>query len=58
MKCTFCGTNIARGTGKMSVKNTGVIFYFDKSKCQKNFFMGRERKKLKWTRQEKKVKKG
>ena len=54
MKCTFCGSNIQRGTGKMFVKNTGEIFYFDKSKCEKNFFMGREKKKLKWTKPKKK----
>jgi len=57
MKCTFCSVNITKGTGKMFVKNTGEIFYFDKSKCEKNFFMGREKKKLKWTKQEKKSKK-
>lgn len=53
MKCTFCGTNIQKGTGKMFVKNTGEVYYFDKSKCQKNFFMGREKKKLKWTKEKK-----
>ncbi len=57
MKCTFCSANIAKGTGKMFVKKTGEIFYFDKSKCEKNFFMGREKKKLKWTKTEKKSKK-
>jgi len=46
-----------KGTGKMFVKNTGELFYFDKSKCEKNFFMGREKKRLKWTKQEKKSKK-
>lgn len=46
-----------KGTGKMFVKNTGELFYFDKSKCEKNFFMRREKKKLKWTKQEKKSKK-
>lgn len=57
MKCSFCGTNITKGTGKMFVRNTGEIFYFDKSKCEKNYFMGREKKKLKWAKLEKKVKK-
>ena len=57
MKCTFCGSDIPKGTGKMFVRNTGEIFYFDKSKCEKNFFMGREKKKLKWIRTEKKSKK-
>ena len=54
MKCSFCGSNIAKGTGKMFVRNTGDIFYFDRSKCEKNFFMGRKKKKLKWTKPEKK----
>ena len=54
MKCSFCGSNIPKGTGKMFVKNTGEIFYFDKSKCEKNFFMGRDKKKLKWAKAEKK----
>lgn len=54
MKCSFCSVNIPKGTGKMFVKNTGEIFYFNGSKCEKNFFMGREKKKLKWTKTEKK----
>lgn len=54
MKCSFCGSNLKQGTGKMFVKNTGEIFYFDKSKCEKYFFMGREKRKLKWAKPEKK----
>ncbi len=41
----------------MFVRNTGEILYFDKSKCEKNHFMGREKKNFKWTKQEKKYKK-
>ncbi|MBI2547452.1 MAG: 50S ribosomal protein L24e [Candidatus Aenigmarchaeota archaeon] len=54
MKCSFCGSNITRGTGKMFVRNTGEIFYWCSSKCEKNFRMGRERKKLRWIKREKK----
>ncbi len=50
MKCSFCGENIVPGTGKMFVKTDGTIFYFDKSKCEKYFLMGKESKKLKWAR--------
>ena len=57
MKCSFCGSDIPKGTGKMFVKKTGELSYFDKSKCEKNFFMGRKKKKLKWARTEKKSKK-
>ena len=36
VKCTFCGNNILRGTGKMHVKKDAKILYFCSSKCQKN----------------------
>ncbi len=50
MKCSFCGTDIRRGTGKMFVKNTGELSYFCSSKCEKNNAMGRNSKKLKWAK--------
>ncbi|MBL7206701.1 MAG: 50S ribosomal protein L24e [Candidatus Aenigmarchaeota archaeon] len=50
MKCSVCNETIPEGKGKMFVKNNGRIFYFDKSKCENNFKMGREIKKLKWAR--------
>ena len=57
MKCFICKSNISKGLGKMFVRNDGRIFYFCSSKCQRNFKLGREPKKLKWTSSEKKVKK-
>ncbi|MEE9323619.1 MAG: 50S ribosomal protein L24e [Candidatus Aenigmarchaeota archaeon] len=57
MKCSICKSNILKGSGKMFVKNDGKIFYFCGSKCQRNWGMGREPKKLKWAVSEKKVKK-
>ncbi|HLC39344.1 MAG TPA: 50S ribosomal protein L24e [archaeon] len=54
MKCSYCGKNIIAGTGKMYVKPDGTIFYFDASKCEKSFMMGREAKKHKWSRVAKK----
>jgi large subunit ribosomal protein L24e len=50
MKCSFCGSNFKPGTGKMFVKIDGTVYFFDKSKCEKNFLMGREAKKRKWSR--------
>jgi len=50
MKCSFCGKNIPRGVGKIFVKNDGTILYFDKSKCESYFFMGKKAKKLKWVK--------
>jgi large subunit ribosomal protein L24e len=54
MKCSYCGKNIVAGTGKMFVKIDGTVFYFDTSKCEKSFMMGRESKKRKWSRAAKK----
>jgi large subunit ribosomal protein L24e len=48
-KCSFCGQNLAM-SGKMFVKVSGQIFYFCNSKCEANFKMGRDPKKLKWTK--------
>lgn len=51
MKCSFCGKDFRPGTGKMFVKNDGTVLYFTDSKCEKNYFLGREAKKRKWSRQ-------
>jgi large subunit ribosomal protein L24e len=48
-KCSFCGGKIKIGTGKMLVIKSGVIKYFCSKKCEKNFKMGRDPKKIKWT---------
>jgi large subunit ribosomal protein L24e len=54
MKCSFCSKDIVQGRGKMYVKNDGTVYYFDSSKCEKNFLMGRKSKKMKWTKEKKK----
>ncbi len=49
-KCSFCGTELKKGTGKMYVKNNGQVLYFCKSKCEKNMLkLQRDARKLKWT---------
>lgn len=53
VNCSFCSNKIKRGTGKMFVKNDGSIFMWCSSKCEKNFFMGKEKKRLKWTKEKK-----
>jgi large subunit ribosomal protein L24e len=49
MKCSFCGAELTAGRGKMFVKNSGIVFYFCNSKCQKNYKLGRDGKNVKWT---------
>jgi len=56
--CSFCGSEIEPGTGKMFVKRDGTIFYFCSSKCEKNMLkLGRLPRKVKWVVKEKKEKK-
>jgi large subunit ribosomal protein L24e len=59
MKCSFCGNEIEKGTGKMLAKNDGKIFYFCSSRCEKNLFkLSRTARNIKWTQEAIKIKKG
>jgi large subunit ribosomal protein L24e len=49
-KCSFCGYEIEPGTGKMVVEKDGTVLYFCSSKCEKSYRMGRNPRKLKWTK--------
>jgi len=52
MKCTFCGTDIPKGTGEMYVKKDGKMFYFCSNKCEKNTFkLKRKARTTKWTKE-------
>lgn len=35
-KCSFCGKELERGTGKMLVLNSGKINHYCSNKCEKN----------------------
>ena len=57
-KCSFCGVDVAKGTGKMFVKKDGSILWFDSRKCEKNMLkLGRTARKYKWTESYSKEKK-
>ena len=49
-RCTFCGIQIPKSTGKLFVYSSGKTASFCKSKCEKNF-MALKRKPLnvRWT---------
>lgn len=50
VNCSFCGSEIKKGTGKMFVRDNGTILRFCKSKCEKNMLkLGRDARKFKWT---------
>lgn len=57
VKCSFCGCNVERGTGKIFVETDGKIFNFCSKKCEKNMFkLKRKARTLKWTEYYKKEK--
>jgi large subunit ribosomal protein L24e len=57
VKCSYCETEIAKGTGKLYVYITGKFAHLCSSKCEKNMLkLKRKARKLKWVTKEKKVK--
>ena len=56
VECSFCGTNIERGTGKLFVKKDSKLLYFCSSKCEKNMLkLKRKPYNVRWTKAYKKV---
>lgn len=50
VNCSFCGTNIERGTGLTYVKKDGKILHFCSRKCEKNMIqLGRKPRNVTWT---------
>lgn len=50
-QCSFCGSEIEYGTGKMYVKVDGQVFYFCSGKCKKNMVkLGRKDRETRWTK--------
>jgi len=55
--CSFCGDEIAKGTGVLFVKRDGTTYFFCSSKCRKNLLkLGREGRRFKWTKASRKFK--
>lgn len=51
VKCSFCGDNIAQGTGTMYVYKSGKTVNFCSSKCKKNQLkLKRKAIHTKWTK--------
>ena len=49
-RCSFCGTDIERGTGKTSVQKDSSILHFCTRRCEKNMVeLGRTPLKTPWT---------
>lgn len=51
-KCSFCGTEIPVGTGKLYVKKDGKQLNFCSGKCEKNMIkLKRKPWEIQWTEQ-------
>ena len=49
-KCTFCGYDIEKGTGKIKIMKDGKIIHLCSMKCEKNMFkLRRIPRKIQWT---------
>ena len=50
VNCSFCGTEVKKGSGKIFVKDNGQVLNFCSMKCEKNMLvLKRDARKLKWT---------
>jgi|TARA_Y100000310_G_scaffold345729_1_gene468943 ribosomal protein L24E len=50
VKCSYCGHDIGRGTGKIYVQKSGKILNFCAMKCEKNMLkLKRKARDFKWT---------
>ena len=48
--CSFCGTDIEPGTGKLYIKKDGTKFWFCSNKCKTNMVdLKRVNRNVKWT---------
>jgi len=57
VNCSFCNTEMVRGTGKLLVQKTGKLIYYCSSKCEKNSKLKRKPQRMTWVKKKKKVKK-
>lgn len=49
-KCSYCAHAIEKGTGKMFVTTQNKVFYFCSRRCERYLKMGRNPRKMKWTK--------
>ncbi|MCL4406740.1 MAG: 50S ribosomal protein L24e [Candidatus Parvarchaeota archaeon] len=50
MKCSFCNSEIKRGTGIMYAKNDGTVYNLCSRRCMTYIIMKKDQRKFKWAR--------
>ena len=50
VNCSFCGYALEKGKGKMLVLKSNTVKYFCSRRCERYWEMGRNPKKMKWTK--------
>jgi len=55
--CSYCGKTAAMGSGLRLFKKDGTSLYYCSRKCIRNHDMGRNPRRMKWTRAPAKPKK-
>jgi len=49
--CSFCGSEIEPGTGRMHIKKDASVYHFCTNKCFKNMFkLKRIPRRVRWTK--------
>ncbi len=56
VKCTYCGSVLTPGTGKMLIKNDSSLNYYCSLKCEKNSNkLHRNPRNVRWTEASRKL---
>ncbi|MCL4399189.1 50S ribosomal protein L24 [Candidatus Parvarchaeota archaeon] len=50
MKCSFCGSDIKRGTGQVYAKVDGTVLNFCSRRCMVYTLAGKDSRKFKWVK--------
>jgi len=57
LHCSFCDSEVLKGSGILFAKKDGTVFYFCSSKCRKNLLkLKREGRRQNWTEASRKFK--
>ncbi len=53
MECSFCGSEIKKGTGIVYAKLDGTVYNLCSKRCKENVVMKKDKRKFKWANPDK-----